>query len=153
MSTEAPTLIHRRVAACRAGTFPQAICRVHSGWVVLGDVQFLRGYCLVLPDPVVSHLNELGATDRKTLFYEASVVGDALLKITGAVRINYEILGNLEPALHLHIFPRFADEPVEWRTRPPWFYDWEQGPAFDPRRDAPLMSAIRARLEEAGIVP
>ena len=146
------TMIHRRVAACRAGTFPASICRVQSGWVVLGDVQFLRGYCLILPDPVVGHLNELGASERKTLFYEASVVGDALLDITGAVRINYEILGNLEPALHLHIFPRFESEPTELKTRPAWFYDWEHAPAFDPQGDAPLMREIRSRLEQAGIV-
>jgi len=146
------TLIHRRVAACRAGDFPQSICRVQSGWVVLGDVQFLRGYSLILPDPVVGHLNALNASDRKTLFHEASVVGDALLEITGAVRINYEILGNLEPALHLHIFPRFGSEPADLRTRPVWFYDWERAPAFDPERDAALMSAIRSHLEGAGIV-
>jgi diadenosine tetraphosphate (Ap4A) HIT family hydrolase len=145
------TLIHRRVAACRAGTFPQAICRVHSGWLVLGDVQFLQGYCLILPDPVVDHLNVLSAADRKTLFHEASVVGDLLLEITGAVRINYEILGNLEPALHLHIFPRYDDEPAELRTRPVWSYDWNQAPAFDPQRHALLMREIRAGAGRAGI--
>jgi hypothetical protein len=36
------TLIHRRVAACRAGAFEQAICRVHSGWVVLGDAPLMQ---------------------------------------------------------------------------------------------------------------
>jgi diadenosine tetraphosphate (Ap4A) HIT family hydrolase len=145
------TLIHRRVEACRAGTFAQVICRVRSGWVVLGDVQFLRGYCLLLPDPVVGHLNELNANQRKTLFYEASVVGDVLLEVTNAVRINYEILGNLEPALHVHVFPRFADEPLELRTRPVWFYDWNATPQFDPERDAPLMQSIRNRLEQADV--
>jgi len=141
------TLIHRRVAACRAGAFPATICRLHSGWLVLGDVQFLRGYCLILPDPVVGHLNALSAPDRNTLFHEASVVGDVLLEITDAVRINYEILGNLEPALHLHIFPRYGDEPAELRTRPVWFYDWDRAPAFDPERHAPLMNDIRAGVE------
>lgn len=146
------TLIHRRVAACRAGAFEQTICRVHSGWVVLGDVQFLRGYSLLLPDPVVGHLNELNADERGILFREAALVGDALLAITGAARINYEILGNLEPALHLHLFPRFADEAPELRTRPAWFYDWEAAPRFDLRRDAPLMQAIRDHLGRAGII-
>jgi diadenosine tetraphosphate (Ap4A) HIT family hydrolase len=146
------TLIHRRVTACRAGTFAQAICRVRSGWVVLGDVQFLRGYSLLLPDPVVGHLNELTAEGRRTLLYEASVIGDALLELTLAVRINYEILGNLEPALHVHVFPRFADEPAELRTRPVWFYDWDAAPRFDPARDAPLMQAVRDHLEQVGIV-
>lgn len=148
-----PTLIHQRVAACRAGTFEQTVCRVHAGWVVMGDVQFLRGYCLILPDPVVGHLNELNPAARKTLLFEASVVGDALLELTGAVRINYEILGNLEPALHIHVFPRYDDEPADLKTRPAWFYDWDRTPAFDLERDAPLMKDIRSWLERAGIVP
>jgi diadenosine tetraphosphate (Ap4A) HIT family hydrolase len=151
--TVGATLIHQRVAACRSGTYSKAICRVRSGWVVMGDVQFLKGYCLILPDPVVCHLNELNSDARRTLLHEASLVGDALLEITGAVRINYEILGNLEPALHVHIFPRFNDEPADLKTRPVWFYDWERAPIFDPERDAPLMLEIRSWLERAGVVP
>jgi diadenosine tetraphosphate (Ap4A) HIT family hydrolase len=146
------TLIHRRVAECRAGTNPQTICRVNSGWVVLGDVQVLRGYSLLLPDPVVPHLNALSGRERRTLLYEASVLGDALLELTDAIRINYEILGNLEPALHVHVFPRYEDEPPELKTRPVWFYDWAQAPKFDGERDAPLMKDIRAYLESSGIV-
>ena len=53
------TLIHRRVEEARQGINPAVICRVPSGWVVLGDVQFLHGYSLLLPDPVVPSLNAL----------------------------------------------------------------------------------------------
>jgi diadenosine tetraphosphate (Ap4A) HIT family hydrolase len=100
----------------------------------------------------MGHLNELNANPRRTLLYEASVVGDVLLEVTNAVRINYEILGNLEPALHVHVFPRFAYEPAELRTRPVWYYDWDAAPRFDLERDAPLIQAIRTRLDQAGIV-
>ena len=145
------TAIHRQVAACRAGMEPRAICRLNSGWVVLGPVQFLSGYSLLLPDPVVGHLNALDAADRRTLLFEASAVGDALLALTGALRINYEILGNLEPALHVHIFPRYADEPEALRTRPVWYYDWDRAMPFDAQRDAPLMASMRAELIRAGV--
>jgi len=145
------TLIHKRVEACRAGVYDKAICRVRSGWVVLGDVQFLRGYSLIYPDPVAGHLNELTPEARKVLFDDVSILGDALLDITGAVRINYEILGNLEPALHVHLFPRFDNEPEHLRTKPVWSYDWAAAPAFDAGRDAPLMREIRAWLERAGV--
>ncbi len=70
-----PTLIHKRVEECRNGTYPKAICRVHSGWVVIGDVQFLPGYSLILPDPVVADLNKLGPAERKTLFHEVVCPG------------------------------------------------------------------------------
>lgn len=147
------TVIHERVELCRAGIYAPMICRVNSGWVVLGDTQFLRGYCLIYADPVVGHLNELDADARKTLMYEASIVGDALLDITGAARINYEVLGNLAPALHMHIFPRYADEPGELRTKPVWFYDWSDGPAFDAKRDADLMLAIREHcVRKLGVI-
>ena len=147
-----PTLIHQFVSDCRAGTNPRAICRVHSGWVVLGASQFLRGYSLILPDPVVPDLNRLSVDKRKILLHEVAVLGDALLEITDAIRINYEILGNLEPALHVHVFPRYAHESEDLGTRPVWFYDWDNAPQFDANRDAKLMSEIHAYLKTSGIV-
>jgi diadenosine tetraphosphate (Ap4A) HIT family hydrolase len=124
---------------------------VNSGWVVFGDVQFVRGYSLLLPDPVVPDLNALNKAERSTFLHEMSVVGDALLSVTGAIRINYEILGNADPALHAHVFPRYADEPDSLKARPVWFYDWAKAPPFDIDRDMPLMQAIRDELEHSGI--
>ncbi len=142
-----PTLIHQRVRECREGKYPKLICRVSSGWVVLGDVQFLPGYSLLLPDPVVADPNHMNEVTRKTFFYEMSLVGDALLSVTDAVRINYEMLGNLEPALHAHIFPRYLTEPEALRLKPVWFYDWEAGPSFDLDRDRSIMESIRDYLQ------
>ena len=147
-----PTLIHERVRQCQAGEYPKAICRLSSGWVVLGDVQFLRGYSLLLPDPVVPHLNAMDAELRKVFLYEMSVVGDVILEISGAVRINYEMLGNVEPALHAHIFPRFEDEPEELRLKPVWLYDWDNAPEFDASRDREIMQAIAEGLDRRGLV-
>ena len=146
------TIIHERVRLCQSGDYPKAICRLSSGWVVLGDVQFLRGYSLLLPDPVVPHLNAMEAEARRTFLYEMSVVGEVILELTGAIRINYEMLGNVEPALHAHIFPRFEDEPSELRTKPVWSYDWESAPAFDAERDGEIMRDIEAGLRRRGLV-
>lgn len=145
------TLIHERVQMCREGRNPYLISRVSSGWVVIGDVQFLRGYCLLLPDPVVPDLNALDKEKRQTYLYEVSVVGDALLDRTDAYRINYEILGNSEAALHTHIFPRYTNEATELRKLPAWFYDWETAPKFDHKRDGALVGEIANYLKEKGI--
>ena len=59
-----PTLVHERVEAARAGTNPTVIYRMPSGWAVLCDVQYLRGYSLLLPDPVVPDLNALDKQKR-----------------------------------------------------------------------------------------
>jgi hypothetical protein len=77
-------------------------------------------------------------------------LGDVLLEVTGAQRINYEILGNAEPALHAHLFPRYDAEPEELRRRPVWFYDWSQAPAFDPD-SATFVDAVRSALKRRGV--
>jgi diadenosine tetraphosphate (Ap4A) HIT family hydrolase len=143
-----PTLIHRRVEEARQGTNPTVICRVPSGWVVLGDVQFLRGYSLLLPDPVVPNLNALPMEQRISFLQDMTILGDALLEVTGAIRINYEILGNSEAALHAHVFPRHITEPEEKRLKPAWFYDWQSAPLFDLKRDQHLMDKIAAAIKQ-----
>jgi len=118
-------LITERVAQARNGTNDKVICRMASGWAVMGDVQFLPGYCLLLPDPVVASLNDLDTEARTLYLLDMARLGDAVLQATGALRMNYEILGNSEPELHCHLFPRYASEPDDKRRMPAWFYDWK----------------------------
>lgn len=112
----------------------------------MGDVQFLQGYCLLLPDPVVPDLNAMNMEQRQVFLTDMTRLGDAVLAVTGAVRINYEMLGNLEPALHAHVFPRFNDEPDALRTSPVWFYDWKNAPAFNADAHQTLMERIKNEL-------
>jgi len=140
------TVIHRWVEAARAGKNPRVVRRTPSGWIVLGDPQVIRGYALLIPDPVVPHLNALEGPARARFFEDLGLLGDALLEVTGAVRMNYAMLGNLEPALHAHVFPRYDDEPEALRTKPIWSYDWDAAPAFDERAHAPLLEDLRSAL-------
>jgi len=144
------TLIHTRVELAQNNQNPTVICRLPSGWVVLGDTQFLSGYSLLLPDPVVADLNALTKAGRIQFLYDMSLVGDALLEVTGAWRINYDILGNYEPALHAHIVPRFLNEPEELRSGPPWSY-FDRGLnqiPFNLERDQSLMAAISDAIQK-----
>jgi diadenosine tetraphosphate (Ap4A) HIT family hydrolase len=144
------TAIHRAVEAAQRSANPSVIARLPSGWVVMAEKQVVRGYCLLLPDPVVPDLNALDNESRANFLRDMAIVGDALLEVTGAARINYEILGNLEPALHAHVLPRYPDEPEETRTKPVWFKTFDAAPAFDPERDATLMRAIATALRKLG---
>ena len=146
------TLIHERVALCRSGDNPTMIRRVRSGWVVLGDVQFLPGYSLLLPDPVVPDLNHLKGDRRAAYLEDMAALGDALLSVTDAERVNYEILGNSEAALHAHLFPRYGWEEADLRSKPAWFYDWEGAVRFDAVRDRDLMVRIGEQLDGSGLV-
>jgi diadenosine tetraphosphate (Ap4A) HIT family hydrolase len=125
-----PTTIHTMVERCRAASLPAMVARLPSGWVVMGERQVLTGYCLLLPDPVVPHLNALTATLRGQFLSDMALVGDSLLAVTAGLRINYAIFGNVDPALHAHIFPRQAAEPEATRTAQPWALDWNAAPGF-----------------------
>ena len=140
-----PTEIHRQVEAARRGEFPRVIARMQSGWAVLGDPQITPVYCLLLPDPVVPDLNALTGDDRRQFLSDMAALGDAVLAVTGAERINYEILGNVEPALHAHVVPRHASEDPRLRRQAVWLHDWKAAPPVD--ADALAISRkIAARL-------
>ena len=124
--------------------------RCASGWAVFGHQQFVQGYLLLLPDPVVPDLNALSGEDRAQFLLDMSRLGDALMRTTSPVRINYAIFGNLEPALHAHVIPRYRNEPEALRTQHPWSYDWSRAPVFDPVIAAPLMRALRTELGQLG---
>ena len=140
-------LIEQRVEAARRGENPYVITRMPSGWLVIGDVQPLPGYCLLLADPVVDSPNVLNEADRILYSLDVLRIGDALLKITGAYRINYMTLANLEPSLHTHIIPRFWDEPEEKRRAGAFqAYDWATARRFDPAADKSFVDRMRAAL-------
>jgi len=146
-----PTAIHAQVSAARAGSEPRVIARLFSGWALFGERQFVRGYLLLLPDPVVPNLNALGARERIAFLSDMSRLGDALLKVTGAVRINYAIFGNQDPALHAHVIPRYLDEPEPLRGEQPWAYDWSVAPLFERARCQDLADALLRELTRLGV--
>ncbi len=138
------------VAACQAGACVSSVGRLASGWLILAEQQVLTGYCLLLPDPVVPHLNALTAADRVQFLTDMGAVGDALLHVTGAVRINYAIFGNVEPALHAHLFPRRVDEAEAVRTLQPWGLDWNAAPRYSDAAHGVLRNGLRQSLLAGG---
>jgi diadenosine tetraphosphate (Ap4A) HIT family hydrolase len=138
--------IEERVAAARRGENPAVIARVPSGWLVAGDSQMVRGYCVLLADPVVENLNSLVGEVRTQFLHDMAWIGDCLLEVTEAARINYEMLGNLDRALHCHLFPRYDDEDEAMRTKPIWFYDWEAARPLDSTDDR-WRARLKSRIE------
>ena len=147
----APTAIHAMVERCRAAEFPAAVAKLPSGWVIMGERQVLPGYCLLLPDPVVPHLNALPAEARSRFLLDMAHVGDVLLRMTQAVRINYAIYGNVDPALHAHIFPRTGDEPEQTRTAQPWALDWNAAPLYSEALYGAFKRRLSLNLQSFGV--
>jgi diadenosine tetraphosphate (Ap4A) HIT family hydrolase len=139
------SIIDKRVALARRGKNPFVVAQMPSGWLVMTDKQVVPGQLILLADPVVPSLNALTPGARAQFLSDMALAGDILLAVTGCQRVNYEILGNSDPALHVHIIPRYADEPEGRRKMPIWFYDWQAADDYSEVRHG----ALRAELAMA----
>ncbi|MFG1792509.1 diadenosine tetraphosphate hydrolase [Nocardia sp. NPDC049149] len=122
------------IGAARQRTNPTVLCRMRTGWAVMGNTQHLPGYCVLLHDGAADQLTELPRAERVTFMHDMVLLGEAVEKACRAAdpafaRINYEVLGNLWPHLHGHIHARYHWEPDHLRIGPVYLYG--------PDRDAP----------------
>ena len=121
-----------------------------SGFAVMGDVQYLPGYSLLLAYPQIGQLNDLSGSQRQQFLQDMAALGDAIRAATGCKRINYSIYGNLDPFLHAHAFPRYEWESAETSTQPPMMIpaQLQSAPehAFSLEAHGELMALIRAHL-------
>jgi diadenosine tetraphosphate (Ap4A) HIT family hydrolase len=85
---------------------------------VLGSWQFFTGYCVLVSRAHATELSQLGPY-RSALLDEMARLAEAIEACFRPHKLNYELLGNLVPHLHWHLFPRSADDPD--RLRPVWF--------------------------------
>jgi diadenosine tetraphosphate (Ap4A) HIT family hydrolase len=129
----------------RAGTFPDWLAELPRSWLILGDAQFYRGYCLLLAKRHVTELHEMSRGEAHELLDEVLAVGRTLATVLKPLKLNYECLGNQEPHVHWHIFPRYADDPM--RSSPVWLRpEAERTVLLGERARAELMGAIRQIL-------
>lgn len=137
-----------RLAECKAGTHPGLIAELETGYAVLGDSQFFRGYSVLLCKSPATELDELPPTVRLRYLQEMSQLAEAVRKVTGAHKINYECLGNMVHHLHFHVFPRRLTDPDP--KMPVWGQMPGKGDAekykLDPARDRELKENILREL-------
>ena len=104
----------------RAGKAPNLIAELDNSYVVLGDAQFYRGYCILLAKHHAQELFELPLEEARGLADELRSVAKAIYNVVKPLKLNYECLGNLEPHVHWHVFPRYESEEEKLRRAPVW---------------------------------
>lgn len=104
-------LICKRINQIKANTNPYYIAELETGYIVAGDFQFFKGYSLFLCKLHVPELHQLERSFKLKFLDEMSVVAEAVFRCFQPEMLNYEALGNAEPHLHWHIFPRYKDDP------------------------------------------
>jgi diadenosine tetraphosphate (Ap4A) HIT family hydrolase len=113
-----------RVGSARSGENPLVLAKLRSGYAVMGDTQFLPGYCVLLSDvDGADHLSDLPRAARADFLMDMSLLGEAVMSACNSLdpslrRINYEILGNHDRFLHAHVWPRYGWEDEELLVGP-----------------------------------
>lgn len=134
------------IERCRAGSFPDLVAELAHSFVILGDAQFYRGYCVVLAKRHIHELHLMAPAQAHALFDELLAVGRAIAAVARPLKLNYECLGNLEPHVHWHVFPRYAADAL--RAAPVWVRPESERKAAaltdSERRE--LIAALRSEL-------
>lgn len=139
-----------RIGTALRGDNPTVLRRLEAGFAVIGDVQFLPGYSVLLvDDPAVQRLSELPKSKRTAFLSDMDRLGEAVERACRRLdpafrRVNLEILGNTDPFLHAHVWPRYEWEPAHLVGKPVWLYppeNWSDrqfalGPGHDVLREA-----------------
>ncbi|MEU5331310.1 diadenosine tetraphosphate hydrolase [Streptomyces parvus] len=151
-----------RIGAALKGENPTVLRRLAAGFAVIGDVQFLPGYSVLLVDePDVQRLSDLPRPKRLSLLSDMDHLGEAVERVCRRTdpafrRVNLEILGNTDSFLHAHVWPRFEWEPSDAVGRPVWLYPQERWSdeqfKLGPQHDA-LREAISNELDQLRSAP
>lgn len=117
-----------RIGSALRGENPTVLRRLPASFAVLGDVQWLPGYCILLVDrPGIGRLSDLDRLSRRQFLDSMDLLGESVenacrLVMPGSRRVNLEILGNTDEFLHAHIWPRYDWEPPDRVCKPVWLY-------------------------------
>src|SRR5271154_1727429 len=102
----------------KAGSFRDFVAELESCYVILGDQQFYRGYCVLFAKLHATELYLMPADAARQLSDEMRLVAEAIAAVVKPWKMNYECLGNAEPHVHWHLLPRFEND--EMRRGPIW---------------------------------
>lgn len=145
-------LICERIEMIKKGSNPYFVKELETGYVVIGDHQYFKGYTLFL---CKQHKTELFYLDEKfgaSFMREMVLVSQACQRAFHAEKMNYECLGQGEAHLHWHLFPRKTGDIGSYGNKgvgPVWWYPMERMYQDENRpADAELLDMKRRLLTE-----
>jgi len=109
---------------------------------LFSDARFV-GRCVLVLDHHAEHFESLAPELASRFMADAQRAARSIRSVTGSERINYAMLCNQVPHLHLHLFPRGGAGDSNPRVSP-----WELDAPETPMAAAEL-EALRGRLAHA----
>jgi diadenosine tetraphosphate (Ap4A) HIT family hydrolase len=87
------------------------LVEMRASWATGPAEAALPGYvCIVSKTPAVEPF-ELPERERGAFWDDVMRAARAVVSVTGAIKMNYAIYGNTIPHVHVHLFPRYPDDP------------------------------------------
>ena len=136
-------LICERIELIKQGKNPHFVKELETGYVVIGDGQYFKGYTLFLAKEHVTELHQMEYETKIKFLEEMSIVQEAVAKAFQAEKMNIELLGNGDAHVHWHLFPRKAGDMQGYGHNgrgPVWWVPWEE------------MSSEEYRPKESGLL-
>lgn len=127
---------------CQKGKPDDVVAELDSSWVTMDETAPLRGYaCLVFRRHAVE-LHDLNESEGAAFMRDIRRLSVAVKRVSGAVKLNYEVHGNTIEHLHMHFYPRYPNDAF-------------QGGPIDPKAvtepvyEAGEIAGFRIRLRQA----
>ena len=123
------SLICERIELIKQGKNPHFVKELETGYVVIGDGQYFKGYTLFLAKEHVTELHQMEYEIKIKFLEEMSIVQEAVAKAFQAEKMNIELLGNGDAHVHWHLFPRKAGDMKGYGHNgrgPVWWVPWEE---------------------------
>ena len=111
--------------------FGGIVASLESGALAHYSDREFPGRCVLVLHEHAEHLEELPVETFTQLMLDVRRAGRAIREVTGATRLNYAVLGNAAPHLHVHLIPRGGATDLRGTDTP-----WGPPPASEPLPEA-----------------
>ena len=104
---------------CVRGEPLDIIAGLSSSWLTMPERAAVAGYVCLVSRVHAVELHDLTDAQAASFMRDVQRVSAGVSRVTAAVKLNYEIHGNVLPHLHMHFFPRHVGDRFEGRPIDP----------------------------------
>ncbi|QPC82419.1 DUF2087 domain-containing protein [Phototrophicus methaneseepsis] len=83
------------------------IADMQRGKLYLQRNQYVKGYCLLIANRHYTEVHQMRPQEYSRFLEDMVKAGEALERVFQTDKMNYQILGNIDPHVHVHIIPRY----------------------------------------------
>src|SRR5262245_31640743 len=102
-----------------ASEFGCTIAELRLSRLRLVKNQYVPGYCILICRRHVREPYHLSAEERALFFEDMVLASQAFENVFRPDKMNFQLLGNVVPHLHVHLVPRYYGDPAPGRPIDP----------------------------------